>query len=139
MHVLLLVCSRQRRGNPLQGVDRRNYDQLEVNIELNNPDEVQPLVNGPAEGGSNQQKGEATGRRGQQPAERGRNRQKRAATGRRGPQPAEEGSNRQKGGSNQQKRSSNQQKRRSNQQKGGRTILSNNVKYYKDSNMHLNN
>ena len=39
---------------PLQGVDRRNYDQLEVNIELNNPDEVQPLVNGPAEGGNNQ-------------------------------------------------------------------------------------
>ena len=126
MHVLLLVCSRQRRGNPLQGVDRRNYDQLEVNIELNNPDEVQPLVNGPAEEGSNQQKGEATGRRGQQPAEGGRNRQKR-------------GSNRQKGAATSRSGTATSRRGAATSRKGADTTLSNNVKYYKDSNMHLNN
>ena len=67
MHVLLLVCRRRQR-NQLREVNRRNYANIDdqVDVELNNQGERQPLVvDGPAE--EEQQLAEG----GQQPAEGG--------------------------------------------------------------------
>ena len=110
MHVLLLVF-RLRQRNQLPEVNRRNYvdidNQPQVNVELNNPDEVQPLlvngplvVNAPAEEGQQQAEeeqqpaegGQQPAEGGQQPAEGGQQ----PAEG--GQQPAEGGQQRAEGG-----------------------------------------